>query len=100
VVRKKGLKMRLIKLTDFYTKTQPEYLDADDVARIETFESEYVDKEEYEETTGIGFFKKTFTKTRYVNQHKRTGSEIFMKCGESTCVLESPEQVAALVKGE
>jgi hypothetical protein len=92
--------MRLIKLTDFHTKTAVEYLDADDVARIETYGSEFVDKEEYEETLGFWPFKKTVEKTRYVNQHTRTGSEIFMKCGARTCVLESPEQVAALVKGE
>ena len=92
--------MRLIQLTDFYSKKNIEFVDADDIARIETFEKEYMNEETYEETTGFGPFSKTVTKKRYSDQHTRSGSRIFMKSGKCnrTCVLETPEQIVALIK--
>lgn len=93
--------MKLIELTDFFNRGNKEYVNPEQVARVENYEEEFATPEEYAATAGFGPWKKTVTKTRYVGINMRKGSKIVMKNGtDNTVVLESPTDVARLIQGE
>lgn len=89
--------MKLVKLTDFWNPKKKEYLDPSSIARIEHYSDDiYKEVSKYKNT----WFGKVL-KVCKEKSETRNGSKIYMKtAGDNTCVLESPEQVVKLIKGE
>lgn len=92
--------MRFIELTDGNDQSQKEYLDADDVSRVEAYRHE---RDLYEvRTVRVGLFKsQCLTQNVKVGTQTLSGSLVYMKSpgGQKTFVAETPAQVYALLQG-
>lgn len=99
----RGVAMNLIELTDFYSKTNKEYVNVEEIIYIEKHEQFFL-VEEITEAISRGFLNlfppKKITKTEVKGERVRQGSRILLKNDRSAYVLETPQEVANLIKGE
>lgn len=100
--------MKLLELTDFYTKTDKEYVVVEKIARIQkhTEKFAHIKSDTRKRMSVPGFLGSLFgekaaeiEETVEISREivDRNGSEVVLSDGESTNVLESPEQVAKLL---
>lgn len=100
--------MKLLELTDFYTKTDKEYVVVEKIARIQRHTEKFAHIKSDTVQRGIvpsilgrlfGEKSKVITETVELSREivDRNGSEVVLSDGESTNVLESPEEVAKLL---
>lgn len=99
--------MKLLELTDFFSKTKKEYVVVERIIRFEPLTRQYVriEKEEVIEpraTTVMDkvIFLKPFPVKKYVEKKTivdRNGSMVILSEGAKTMVLETPEQIRNLL---
>lgn len=101
----KGMEMKLLELTDFFTKEKKEYIVIDKLVRIEPYTKQYVHIK-YEDRAIApqrGLFSrlhKSETKTEKVEISReivdRNGSHVVLSDSQ-TMVMETPEEIAKLL---
>lgn len=100
--------MKLLELTDFYTKTDKEYVVVEKIVRIQRHSEQFahIVKETRQTKSEPGLLGRMFGQRPESVEEEveigrtivdRNGSEVVLSDDESTNVLESPEQIAKLL---
>lgn len=94
--------MRLLELTDGVNDSyKKEYVDADSIARIESFTLTFPIYEKQKQMQGFLFFKKEVEVEVYRDCKTIDGSLIFMKGNkDKTYIQESPQTVIEMIKNK
>lgn len=94
--------MRILELTDgAYETGNKEYVDADSIARIESFTLTFPIYETQKQMKGIPFFKKEVEVEVYKDCKSLNGSLIFMKGNkDKTYIQESPQTIIDMIKNK
>lgn len=104
----KGMAMKLLELTDFFSKTKKEYVVVEKIVRFQPYTEKFmrIKSDEREVLSEPGILGRFFGQKPTLRTEKfevsreevdRDGTSVRLSDDEETIVLETPEQVAKLL---